>query len=33
MTFQAMTESLNWPREEWNGNMAEVDSMMFSIDH
>lgn len=27
-----MIGSLNWPREKWKGNIAEVDSMMFSMD-
>ena len=31
LTFQGMMGSLNWPQEEWKANMAEVDSMMFSM--
>lgn len=32
LTIQGMMGSLNWSREEWRANMAEVDSMMSSMD-
>ena len=32
LTFQGMMGSLNWRGEEWKANMADVDSMMFSMD-
>ena len=32
MVVQEVMGSLNWPREECKANMAEVDSMVFSMD-
>ena len=30
--FQGMMENYKWPGQEWKTNVAEVDSMMFSMD-